>query len=1437
MDCRRYRVLLALSGLVALATASSCAQRNGDLSRVQPNAVRKSDLVEGIWYFRNTVTKAPPTTGFTYPGQMGELEKVVWDIGEHYLVGYRAYPLIPGAESGSVEATSRPSGTTAKVCGPDGVCKGGQPYYGAPIVSYPIRSHFDIQRNYNPATGEQGNVILENATDRPWAERQFLRVDWSANVLNQSRGGMGWNPVLNPAGASDVSAWVQPGDPGSDPDDWPRREEDASGRLTYFDFTARYFAQPDETYIEGYGSYPICFLSPRYDCTAAEVHVRSSFAKVDPDVTNDYVPLVYDNEAMSKFGFFRTERLNYDRKFGTTESARIRLANRFRMFERSYSADAHGRPDPTQPLPVELRKLKPIVYYLHPSTQVLGEARAAEVRTGARALEKGWDAAFRRAAAAAQGKPVEEIPQLLYVCENPVPPGAPEACGPEGFEARYGDLRYSFLKTVAEPSPNGLLGYGPSSADPETGEIISANANIYSANIDGQVQYAMDIIDTMVGAKSLDELVSGKDVREYIAKNPAYAAALKNKGTGALQAGLQGIPESSAESAGAFAKPAARLSELMQGLSASGGLTAASSDKLKAAAERLKSRPDLEALVLDNPDFQHDQVAMLPDALAARAAVDPGYAREASRMALTSPLERMGLYQRRLDWAARNNLYLDDFLDRPMLGLAYREQTKRQARIIELQAQGSNLCQRKTACSESEAVRIASEEIRGRLWQVVWSTIAEHEFGHTVGLRHNFQGSFDALNYPAEYWRIRQPTLTVQQGGVAKVPRTPKDLKAAADGTELQLVQGLHDYEYASIMDYGTLNAQQKGIGKYDFAAILFAYSGDSSPGFVEVFSAARKQAKSFPGSDGNQLTVTGAAFDLPLANAQKSRVGVPGYGERYHYSLLPLHLGDGADLGQTLASGISRLEQRTLRRWSEVKEAQARVAGLLKTNPSPTPADLDALGDVPLEVPYLFCSDSERGALPSCDWFDLGPDLYEKVRNRLEGYWNSYYWTHFKRDRLLFSPNSAANQAYSTFDDLGTLYKHWVHAYFRQTTAGQQLFPRYAYDATVQDTWTMGVLDGVNAMLAVLAVPPAGLFMYRTGPGSPRWDVVSEGVDFDQLSPTGEARLRNYYSDTSRWQFPAEAFATARRGEGRRMYSRYDFKSGFGFFNRLLEVGHYHDQMGAMIAAVQPQASFLGVDALEDQRRYLIPYYLVFKKELTDVFSSLWSRSEDDVRPVMHFVKDDTGYVTTAPGVAARTLAWGGDLIAGFDYPERRERTCGGPVTQGCIDPQQMPAPVSVQLTWTSRIYALYLGMALFSVNFDLDYAKSNLVFKLGGGEQVTAEPGFHVLELADLTSGARYAVLEKDGAPPASTPAVRLLRLAEAYKKVVDDPGICPMPTVPTKGGAVTETGACLTAEEKADPARVEQRRKDYTEAFKNAVRDLDIMRGFYGLFGRAL
>src|SRR5690606_18801135 len=101
-------------------------------------------------------------------GFLGQaIPRIRWVIDEDFLYAYRDYELVADPED---PFTARGDED--------------EDFLGQPVAAFRIESHFDIQRTYNSVTGEQQNVIVEDTADRHWYERQFMRVDWSSNLIS-----------------------------------------------------------------------------------------------------------------------------------------------------------------------------------------------------------------------------------------------------------------------------------------------------------------------------------------------------------------------------------------------------------------------------------------------------------------------------------------------------------------------------------------------------------------------------------------------------------------------------------------------------------------------------------------------------------------------------------------------------------------------------------------------------------------------------------------------------------------------------------------------------------------------------------------------------------------------------------------------------------------------------------------------------------------------------------------------------------------------------------------------------------------------------------------------------------------------------------------------------------------------------------------------------
>ena len=67
---------------------------------------------------------------------------------------------------------------------------------------------------------------------------------------------------------------------------------------------------------------------------------------------------------------------------------------------------------------------------------------------------------------------------------------------------------------------------------------------------------------------------------------------------------------------------------------------------------------------------------------------------------------------------------------------------------------------------ELDKLGLSPDEMFKELRTRIFRGLTDHEVGHTMGLRHNFAASTDALNYDDEYWRVmRRPSRSRRAPG------------------------------------------------------------------------------------------------------------------------------------------------------------------------------------------------------------------------------------------------------------------------------------------------------------------------------------------------------------------------------------------------------------------------------------------------------------------------------------------------------------------------------------------------------------------------------------------------------------------------------------------------------------------------------------------------
>ena len=576
---------------------------------------------------------------------------------------------------------------------------------------------------------------------------------------------------------------------------------------------------------------------------------------------------------------------------------------------------------------------------------------------------------------------------------------------------QVGDLRYSFLNYTKKAELASPLGYGPSAADPLTGEIISGDANVYGKSIDMYASFAADIVAAVNG-----------DLKDIDIKNGEQSYS-----TIALGSRSDNVFTASAD----FDRFVGTLKNRML----KSHLHHEHNDDFDSFKNKIRTNSDLVSiptaaigenwLKLQKTTFEEDY--LLTDEMIMAFANESGGNISHDKFAKAKPSY----------WA---------FPSLPQSKTMHRglpKNTVSSEGFHNISQKRAQFLGKHSACFTKEVVEPAvydlATSLKGMSKEEVYKVVraglfkatAAHEVGHTLGLRHNFASSKDALNFPPEFWGV---TLA---SNLRKKPKFRSQM------------------QYSSIMDYHQrFNSDFSGIGLYDRAAILFGYGG-----LVEIFDESNGKflpilkSPLFGTINWHDKSHLFSYKDLPFLYSKNSAFAIA-----IHISKIQGITDPKRAIVNIRKIGLHPKPENLYKRKTIPFEKYYRE--VTKQSLSEVDTDIKAKGEKYLyHVPYKYCSDRyARDGDLGCQLYDMGVSAKESVDNAIELYEAYHIFDSYRRDRANFSLPAYWGRVNKRFKPLLMPFRY-MYAYHNTSL---KMFPM------VQD-WMKAGYTGFNYLLRVL--------------------------------------------------------------------------------------------------------------------------------------------------------------------------------------------------------------------------------------------------------------------------------------------------------------------------------------------------------------------------------
>jgi hypothetical protein len=1273
---------LAVLVCTILAISAGCAEQRAPINRVEAMAFSKHFFVgpnlsdpsdDPQFYMGSRIIDESYGVGhdMALAQAYGSVERVRFEIQENVLIARLTYDRIQNTSGGNTW------GATATT-------------NGQVVAEFNIISHFDIIRDYNPQTGEQLNLVVENTTDRPWYEREFFRVDWSKNLVTDAYDfDVFAQAQIFGVQFDSLSYYIQdPADPNAPV------FSDADG---YLDVTSKLFATP-QLIDTPFGTYPACALlaaefygatGPAIDCNPAEFTVRLAFKKV---VDTDYEPVDYTGDKMAAFGWFARDRFGYDRNYGIIDQSWHRFASRYNIWQKShipgsqcavdywrddkgnvqnYKVGPDGKyvfdpdtglpiPDPSgQPftlsavgqdvhrdnngnktedecefrnasgtllhqgsrcdeftnkcdLPLYERSTKTIPFYIGP------KAPPDLFPSTAHALNS-WNLAVKRAAqlgkqveATRVGQPLPGHPPFLtgeddlandqqgaksvadvfVLCHNPVLATDDPACGTPGLAVRVGDMRYNLVDIIPNPQNPSPWGLEADFDDPLTGEKVQASINEWGATLDYATQATEDLLRWINGEISNQDIASGQYLQQWVSADKIGTATHKPAVLSAqeIQSRIASVDTSNA-----------RLNGITPGMPLAKAMTAAAQNLAAALGPSLDGAFDgtRQALVGTTWESQlvtADDVQLAgfnpstPVAAGGEAGTGPG--------AMSSLLQGQNPRLRRWSKALIDKAFVNK-------GMCMYGDAPEPDSLVGFAREAAQLFPLPKSNDPNYPALLYTRQQALHQWlreQFHMSVIA-HEMGHSMGLRHNFAGSYDALNYHTEYWQVRTRNGQEHYCGYpgALDPLTPHTNGTDCVGprwvdpvTDQETNDLIWKWGSSTVMDYpGDQTQDTNDIGPYDKAAMRFGYADvvdvEQNLKFVNSSTGTGGTGSDFV-SGLQLLDGWGGIYGFPYGTTALTASGGPGGN---HYSMYADKYGLlGPNCGTVKRPGYNGDPNSALAYVCSGPSLDHQARRDMKSVPKPNTtetANFAVDSQTRVRHPYMFAGDefADVGNVPVFR-FDAGADAYEQLEYLITTYENRYIFNNFRRNRLMFTSWDAVFRVEDRYwDKIQAMTKSLALGVEELTTPGG-LDPKT--QAGLLLPLTLGASDGLAMFARAMTRPEPGT--YDTAPGGPggppnTWGAVGTDLGI-----------------TSKLQFDV----SLGNGQGRYVHNDFDYSQGYWWSSYQTQSGSFYEKKRAPVYLTEAYNDFISnsKDDYIDGRYKNLSYVSLYPEQVRRLLANM---------------------------------------------------------------------------------------------------------------------------------------------------------------------------------------------------------------------------------------